>query len=128
MMKLNPLGVIGSGVVEVASITGWELDLSKEQVKVTAFGDTNQIYVEGLPDIKGSYKGWFDPADGLVIFDVIFGAVKPYVELIPDRIAPTVLFGGKANIGGKITVDSGGGVSIGGSITANGNWVIPSAA
>lgn len=128
LMKMNPLGVIGVGVVAVASIDSWELDLARDQVKVTCFGDTNHIYVEGLPDIKGSYKGMYDPADGLVIFDVALGTVKPYLELIPDAITPTVLFGGKANVGVKISVDAGGAVTIGGSITANGNWVLPAAA
>lgn len=127
-VKMDPTGVGTASAVVVASLNKWELDLAKDQAKVTAFGDANQVYVEGLPDIKGSYNGWYDPADGLVIFDVIFGTVKPYVELIPSSLTPLVFFGGKANLSGKISVDANGAVAIGGSITAAGPWVIPSAA
>jgi len=123
---MDPAG--GSALVVVASLNSWDLDLSKDQVKVTCFNDPNQVYVEGLPDIKGSYKGFYDPADGLVIFDVIFGTVKPTLSLVPSSLTPLVAFGGRANIGGKISVDSNGAISIGGSITANGPWTLPSAA
>jgi len=123
---MDPAG--GSALVVVASLNKWDLDIAKDQVKVTCFGDANHVYVEGLPDIKGSYGGFYDPADGLVIFDVIFGAVKPTLSLVPDFNTPLVKFGGRANIGGKISVDSNGGITIGGSITANGTWTLPSAA
>lgn len=126
LVKMDPAG--GAATVVVASLNKWDLDISKDQVKVTAFGDTNQVYVEGLPDIKGSYGGFYDPADGLVIFDVIFGTVKPRLELIPSSLTPLVFFGGQANISGKISVDANGAITIGGSITAAGPWTLPSAA
>lgn len=123
---MDPAG--GSALVVVASLNKWDLDLSKDQVKVTCFGDPNQVYVEGLPDIKGSYGGFYDPADGLVIFDVIFGTVKPTLRLLPSDLTPLVGFGGRANLGGKISVDANGAITIGGSITANGAWTLPTAA
>jgi hypothetical protein len=126
-IRMDPLGVGGAAAVVVASLNKWDLDLAKDRVKVTAFGDANQVYVEGLPDIKGSYGGWYDPAEGLVIFDVIFGTVKPYLELLPSSLTPLVKFGGKALMDGKISVDSNGAVSIGGSFAASGAWVIPGA-
>lgn len=128
LIKMDPTGVGGVAAVAVASLNKWDLDIDKEQVKVTCFLDTNHIYVDGLPDLKGSYAGFFDPADGLIIFDVILGTVKPYLELLPNNLDPTIFFGGRANIGGKISVDAGGAVTIGGSITAAGPWVLPSAA
>lgn len=126
-IKLDPTGVGTALAVELASMNKWGLDLSKEKHKVTCFGDDNHIYVDGFPDIKGDYGGEYDPADGLVIFDVIFGSVKPYVELLPDLNTPLVFFGGKALLDGKIAVDANGGVKISGGITAAGNWVIPGA-
>ena len=123
---MDPTG--GASPVVVASLNKWDVDLSKDKVKVTAFGDTNQVYVDGLPDIKGSYGGWFDPEDGLVIFDAIFGSAKPFLKLLPSAALPLVLFSGKGLIDGKVSVDAGGGVSVGGSFVAAGAWVIPSAA
>jgi len=127
-VRMDPLGIGGAAAVAVASINKWDLDISRDQVKVTCFGDSNQIYVEGLPDIKGSYGGFYDPADGLVIFDVILGTVKPYLALLPSSLTQLVFFGGKANLSGKISVDANGAVAIGGSITAAGDWTLPTAA
>ena len=127
LIKMDPTGVGTAVATAVASMNKWDLDLSKEKHKVTCFQDTNHIYVDGFPDIKGSYGGFYDPADGLLIFDVIFGAVKPYIELLPDSNTPLVLFGGIGLLDGKISCDGNGVVAIGGSITAAGNWVIPGA-
>ena len=125
---MNPLGVTGVGSVEVASLNKWDLDLSKDRVKVTCFGDTNQVYVEGLPDIKFSYGGFYDPADGLVIFDVIGGSVAPWLDLIPNIATPLVMFSGRGLLDGKISVDANGAISISGSGVASGPWTLPSAA
>jgi hypothetical protein len=127
-VKMDPTGVGTATAVAVASLDKWDLDMKKDKVKVTSFGDTNQVYVDGLPDLSGNYSGFYDPEDGLVIFDVIFGTVKPYLELIPSTLAATVFFGGKALMDGKISVDANGAVTIGGSFVAAGPWVIPSAA
>lgn len=126
LVKMDPAG--GTALVAVASLNKWDLDISRDHVKVTCFNDANQIYVDGLPDIKGSYGGFYDPADGLVIFDVIFGTVKPRLELLPSSLAPSVVFGGKASLDGKISVDANGAITIGGSFVAAGSWTLPTAA
>lgn len=122
---LDPTG--GSSLVSVASLNKWDLDIAKDHVKVTCFRDRNQVYVDGLPDIKGTYGGFYDPADGLVIFDVILGTVKPSLELRPDVDDTINVFAGRATIDGKISVDANGAVSIGGSFVAAGSWTLPSA-
>jgi hypothetical protein len=126
-IKMDPTGVGGVTAVLVASLNKWDLDLATDKVKVTCFQDTNQVYVAGLPDVKGTYAGMYDPADGLVIFDVISGSVAPYLEMIPDFATPTVMFSGRGLLDGKISVDSNGAITIGGAFVANGPWVLPSA-
>jgi len=123
-MQMDPAG--GSALVTVASINAYDIDLAKDQAKVTCFRDTNQVYVEGLPDIKGTYKGCYDPAEGLVIFGVIFGTVKPTLRFLPNYLTPLVYFGGKGNVSGKISVDASGAITIGGGFTAAGPWTLPS--
>lgn len=120
---MDPTG--GATLVAVASLNKWDLDLGKDRVKVTCFGDANHVYVDGLPDVKGTYGGFYDPADGLVIFDVIFGAAKPALKLIPSSLAPTQFFGGLATLDGKISVDADGAVAISGSFVAAGAWTLP---
>ncbi len=125
---LDPTGAGGVLALAVASLNKWDLDLGTDKIKVTCFGDPNQVYVQGLPDIKFSYGGVYDPADGLVIFDAMFGAVKPYVGLVPNAATPLVVFGGKALLDGKISVDANGAITIGGSGVAAGAWTLPTAA
>jgi hypothetical protein len=127
-VKMDPTGVGGATAVVVASLNKWDLDMAKDHVKVTCFGDTNQVYVDGLPDIKGTYGGMYDPKDGLVIFDVVHGTVAPFLEMIPDINDPTLLWSGKALMDGKVTVDANGAITIGGSFVANGPWIFPTAA
>lgn len=127
-VHMSPTGVSGVLTVPVASLNKWDLDMSKDHVKVTAFGDANQVYVDGLPDIKLTYGGFYDPADGLVIFDVIGGSVAPYLELFPDVATPLVLFSGRALLDGKISVDSNGAITISGTGVAAGPWTLPTAA
>lgn len=124
-VKMDPAG--GSTLVTVASLNKWELDMATEKVKVTAFKDPNQVYVQGLPDIKGTYGGWYDPVDGLLIFAVVFGTAKPALELYPSDELPDK-FSGRALLDSKISVDSGGAVAVSGSFVAAGPWTYPVAA
>lgn len=124
-VKMDPTG--GSTAVVVVGLDKWDLDMKKDKVKVTAFGDSNQVYVDGLPDIAGTYGGWFDPVDGLDIFAVVFGTAKPYLELYPSDLASmaAIKWAGKGLLDSKITVDASGGVAVSGSFVAAGPWTIP---
>jgi hypothetical protein len=124
-VKMDPTG--GSTAVAVAGLDKWELDMAKDHVRVTAFGDTNHVYVDGLPDLKGSYGGWFDPVDGLGLFAIIFGTVKPYFELYPNDADTDIKWSGKGLVDGKITVDANGGVAVSGSFVGAGPWTFPTA-
>jgi nitrous oxide reductase len=49
----------GSGEAEkITGATEWTLDMSTDTVEVTAFGDANKSYVQGLKDVKGSVAGF----------------------------------------------------------------------
>jgi hypothetical protein len=109
----------------VASLDYWDLDMTTQKVKVTAFEDPNEVYVIGRPDLKGTYKGWFDSVDGLVLFDAIQSAVAPAFVLLPDKATVANKFSGKGWIDGKITVDSNGAVAMNGSFVAAGPWTLP---
>ena len=126
-VKMDPAGVGGVGAVVVAGLDKWELDMSKDHVRVTAFGDSNHVYVDGLPDLKGSYGGWFDPVDGLDVFSVIFGTTKPYLELYPNEADVDIKWAGKGLIDGKISVDANGGVAVSGTFVGAGPWTFPTA-
>lgn len=122
-VQMDPTG--GATPVAVASLDNWDLDMAAQKVKVTAFEDPNEVYVIGRPDIKGSYKGFYDSVDGLVIFDAIQATVAPALVLLPHSADPTHKFSGRGWLDGKITVDSNGAVAISGSFVAAGPWTLP---
>lgn len=43
-------------------LRSWSIDSSTDRVEVTAQGDSNKVYVSGLPDATGSYEGFYDTA------------------------------------------------------------------
>ena len=46
----------------VAYLSKWSIGFSTDNVDVTANGDTNKVYVAGLPDASGSFSGFYDDA------------------------------------------------------------------
>ena len=118
-VQMDPTG--GVTVVPVASLNKWSLELARDKVKVTAFGDTNHQYVQGLPDIKGSLAGFWD-SDDPVFFDVAAGDVAAMLHLIPSTLQPTFYWKGLAYLDAKIDVDANGAVTTGGTFVAAGPW------
>jgi hypothetical protein len=53
----------GGPVSAVVSMSKWSLNRTRDKVEVTCFGDLNKVYVQGLPDIKGTISGFWDSAD-----------------------------------------------------------------
>ena len=40
----------------------WSMNFTTDKVDVTALGDTNKVYVAGLPDASGDFSGFYDDA------------------------------------------------------------------
>jgi hypothetical protein len=120
-IKIDPLG--GGAGVTVGSMNGWNLSLAKEYYKVTCFGDVNQVYTPGLPDISGNLKGMYDLTDR-TIFTIAFGTVAPFLTLIPNTLSPASLFKGLAWLDASLDVGQGGAVTTAGTFKAAGPWVM----
>jgi hypothetical protein len=112
----------GTGVaVLLASLSKWSLTMATDKVEVTAFGDPNKTYVQGLRDIKGALSGfWEDNQDALFDGSESPDGVKLY--LYPASTAPTVYFYGPAWLDASIDVAVNGAVSVSGNFVANGAW------
>ena len=52
----------GGAATPVAYLTDWSINKTVDKVDVTAMGDSNKIYVAGLPDASGDFNGWYDSA------------------------------------------------------------------
>ena len=46
----------------MAFLSDWSINFSVAKVDVTCMGDTNLIWVAGLPDASGDFSGFFDTA------------------------------------------------------------------
>jgi hypothetical protein len=46
----------------VPFVAKWSISFSTDRVDVTALGDRNKQKVAGLPDVTGTYEGFFDTA------------------------------------------------------------------
>lgn len=116
------LSTTGSGVAATAiSLSKWSLDKATDKVDVTAFGDLNKTYVQGLPDVKGTLSGWFDSADD-ALFDGSESADGVKLYLYPSSLCQTIYHYGTAWLDASIDVDAKGAVSISGSFVAAGSW------
>jgi len=122
-VQIDPTG--GATGVAVASVDSWDLDLGRDRVDVTCFGDTNKQSVLGLPSYSGNLSGFWDSATTPgEIFDVVFGTVSPMLTLIPDALEPTFLFKGLANLDASLKVSAKGAVTWAGKFDAAGPWTM----
>jgi len=114
--------ITGTGTATaVASLSKWSLNMATDKVDVTAFGDLNKTYVQGLRDVKGTLSGfWEDSHD--VLFDGSESTDGVKLYLYPASTAPTVYFYGPAWLDASIDVGVSGAVTLSGSFVANGAW------
>lgn len=110
-----------AAAVAAVSLSSWSLDSATDRVEVTAFGDTNKTYVQGLPDLTGELSGfWNDTSDQLYDASRSADGVKLY--LYPSSDATTKYFYGPAWVDFSIEVPVDGAATISGSFAANGSW------
>lgn len=116
------LSTTGTGTaVAAVSLSQWTLDRATDKVDVTAFGDTNKQYVQGLIDIKGNLSGFFDSADD-ALFDGADSSDGVKLYLYPSSLAPTIYHYGPAWLDASIEVQVNGAATIKGSFVAAGSW------
>jgi len=71
----------------IASLNTWKLSMKTNKTDVTCFGDTNKVYVPGLPDISGSFGGFWN-SSALELFTAAQDGSSPgLLELTPNDSA-----------------------------------------
>lgn len=50
----------GAAASPVAYLSDWSINFVVDTVDVTGMGDSNKIYVAGLPDAQGDFAGFYD--------------------------------------------------------------------
>ena len=115
------LSTTGSGNASSITLTEWSLTRATDKVDVTSFGDSNKTYVQGLPDLQGSFSGFWDHSDTkLFTAAESSDGVKLYLYMSSD--APGLYFYGPAWLDASISVGVSAAVAISGTFVANGSW------
>ena len=59
-------GAKGTGT-KVAAKSGYTVNLGRDYVEATVFGDANKTYLTGLRDISGTWEGFMDVSGDLLV-------------------------------------------------------------
>lgn len=112
----------GSAAAEAAAgLSQWTLNMATDKIPVSAFGDGNKVYVQGLKDVQGTLRGfWLDNDDSL--FDAAESADGTKLYLYPSSDAAARYFYGPAWLDMSIETDVNGAVTLSGSFVAAGTW------
>lgn len=121
-VMMDPTGA--ALTVAVADLNAWTIDLGKDLVDVTAFGDTNKQSVMGLANYTGTLGGWWNSLSSPTLFDAILGETAVTLKLVPNSVEPTYFFSGLAYLDGGINVSATGAVSLTSKWSASGNWTM----
>lgn len=100
-------------------LNSWSIEFTVDKVDVTSFGDTNKVYVSGLPDASGTYGGFYDTATAQMYTSSQDGLARRFY-LYPDNSDNDYFYGT-----GLFDFSSNGGVSDG--VTISGSWAAASA-
>lgn len=114
---------ISSTAVAVAGVAlnSWSLNMPTDKVEVTAFGDANKRYVQGLPDATGQIAGWWDDTSDS-LYDAARSADGVNLYLYPSSDATSKYWYGPAWVDFSIDTGHDKGVSISAAFVANGAW------
>lgn len=115
-------GAIGVGT-KVAEKTEWSVQLNRDYVDATVFGDTNKTYLAGLRNFQGNYSGLLNTAG-----DDMLDASALDEQLIylyaDDTGTPVLVAHGSGFIDANVTCSNTDAVRVTGEFRAQGNWTI----
>jgi len=117
-------GAIYLGGVKVASKTEWTLNLNRDYVDATVFGDTNKTYLVGLKDIQGQWTGLLDISGDLLVNATDLDTVQIYLYA-DDRIGHEVMVAyGPGLFDASITASISDAIKASGNFRASGPWTV----
>lgn len=116
-------GAKGSGGTKVTEKTEWSVQMNRDYVDATVFGDTNKTYLAGLRNFQGSYAGLLNTAGDDMLDATALDAQLIYLYA-DDGTTPVLVAHGSGFIDGNVSVSNTDAVRITGEFRAQGNWTI----
>lgn len=113
-----------TGSVKVSNRTEWTLNLNRDFVDTTVFGDTNKTYLVGLKDISGTYAGILDITGDTLLDATESGALSIYLYADDTSTPPLLVAYGEGFFDASVTASNTDAVKITGNFRASGPWNI----
>lgn len=114
------MGLTSSGTAEpVAYQASWSINFTTNKIDVTAMGDSNKVYVAGLPDAQGQFAGFYDDATVQTYTAATDGVARKFY-LYPTTASTSTYFFG--TILPDMTIDA----TVDGAISVSASWAAAS--
>jgi hypothetical protein len=113
-----------SGALKVAAKASFTLNLGRDYVDATTFGDANKTYLTGLRDISGQWEGFVDVSGDLLV-NASAEDIKQVYLYGDDRSGFEILLAhGPALFDAVITASVSDGLKANGNFRASGSWTV----
>lgn len=116
-------GAKGSGT-KVSTKTEWTLNLNRDYVDATVFGDTNKTYLTGLKDIQGTFNGLLDVSGDLIVNATDSDAVPIYLYGDDRQSFEILIASGQGLIDASITASNTDAIRVTGNFRAAAAWTV----
>ncbi len=93
----------------------WSMNFNTEKIDVTSMGDTTKVYVAGLPDASGDFKGFYDDATNQTYLAAVDGLPRKFY-LYPNTALTTQYWFG------TILPDFSVNADVGKAVEVSANW------
>jgi len=102
----------------------WTLNLNRDFVDATTFGDTNKTYLVGLKDISGTFSGLLDVSGDIAVNAADLDAIPIYLYG-DDRTGHELLIAyGSGFLDASITNSNTDAIKMSGNFRASGDWTV----
>ena len=116
-------GGTGSGD-KVASKAEWTLNLNRDFVDATVFGDTNKVYLVGLKDVSGTFAGLLDTSGDLLVNASDLDDVPVYLYADDRPTFEVLVASGPGLFDASINASNTDAVRVTGNFRASGAWTV----
>jgi hypothetical protein len=113
----------GGASAVIASLNTWKASFATDYEDVTAFQDTNRVYVPGLMDVSGDFGGFWNSAE-LTLFEAAVAPLPGTLKLVPNSTEPDFYWTGLAYLDAAIDCSLAA-PKVTGNFRAAGPWTGP---
>ena len=116
-------GKKGTGV-KLVNKTEWTLNLNRDYVDSTVFGDTNKTYLVGLKDVQGTFAGLLAIAGDEQVNSANSDAIDIYLYADDRGSNEMLIASGPGLMDASITASNTDAIKTSGNFRAAGPWAV----